>query len=44
MNKNDFGYLMLSASVIMANYFYDWKLALILILGIFGSRFMKIEK
>ena len=41
LTKNDLGYLMISASVIMASYFYDWKLGIIIILGIFGSRFMK---
>ena len=41
ITKNDLGYLMISASVIMSSYYYDWKLGIIIILGIYGSRFMK---
>ena len=41
LTKNDLGYLMISASVIMASYFYDWKLAIIIVLAVYGSRFMK---
>ncbi|OQA94200.1 MAG: hypothetical protein BWY22_02581 [Bacteroidetes bacterium ADurb.Bin217] len=41
LTKNDLGYLMISASVIMASYFYNWKLAIIIVLAVYGSRFMK---
>ena len=41
LTKSDLGYLMLMTSMIMASNFYDSKLALIIVLAIFGSRFMK---
>jgi hypothetical protein len=44
MTKNDLGYLMIGASVIMASYFYDGKLGIIIVLAIYGSRFINSNK
>lgn len=41
ITKNEIGYLMICASVIMASYYYDWKLGIIIVLAVYGSRFMK---